>query len=126
MFSIARKMGLSNTTAFLAGNFIVFDFLNLMECRYILVDSQLMFYCGLALWLALKFWERVNVTVRRSALCTHLCGGSAEVLRAVLCWLCRRPRAACPPPSGTCGACFSASHAAPLFPSSGPRWQRLP
>ena len=62
---IARKMGMSNSTAFLSGCMVVFDCLNAIESRLILVDSQLMFYCGLALYTALRFWERRNEVRQR-------------------------------------------------------------
>ena len=57
-FSIARKLGASDGPAFLAGCFIVFDMMNVIESRHVLVDSPLMFYCALSLWLALKYWQR--------------------------------------------------------------------
>ena len=66
-FSIGKLLGLGNITAFVAGSMIVFDNLNAIESRLILVDSQLMFYCGLALYTALRYWKRrneVNVTTR--------------------------------------------------------------
>lgn len=59
-FSIAKKLGLRDSTAFVAGCCLVFDLMNTIESRLILVDSQLMFYCGLALWTALKYWKRRN------------------------------------------------------------------
>lgn len=36
----------------------MFDNLNLIESRLILIDSQLIFYCALALWFALVYWQR--------------------------------------------------------------------
>lgn len=66
LFSIAKKMGMSNSVAFLVGSLSVFDSMEVVESRHILVDSQLMFYCGLSLWFALKYWdalERVGCAV---------------------------------------------------------------
>ena len=59
-FSIAKKMGCSNSVAFLCGSMIVFDCMQVIESRHVLVDSQLMFYCGLSLWFALKYWDAVE------------------------------------------------------------------
>jgi dolichyl-phosphate-mannose--protein O-mannosyl transferase len=59
-FSIARKLGVSTSAAFLAGCFAAFDMMNVLESRHILVDSQLMFYCALSLWLGLKWFKRCN------------------------------------------------------------------
>jgi dolichyl-phosphate-mannose--protein O-mannosyl transferase len=60
LFSIARKMGMSNSVAFLVGSLSVFDSMEVIESRHILVDSQLMFYCGLSLWFALKYWDALE------------------------------------------------------------------
>ncbi len=83
-FSIARKLGMSNATAFVAGAMVVFDLMNTIESRLILVDSQLMFYCGLALWTALKFWARRNEarSVPRAVCCS--CVVQLSACRAVM------------------------------------------
>jgi uncharacterized oligopeptide transporter (OPT) family protein len=59
-FAIGKLLGLRDATAFLGGCCVIFDLMNTIESRLILVDSQLMFYCGLALWTALKYWKRRN------------------------------------------------------------------
>jgi dolichyl-phosphate-mannose--protein O-mannosyl transferase len=62
-YSVCRKLSLSEAASFTVGCLVLFDLLNIIEARHILVDSQLMFYCALSLWLALKYWDRLN-TVR--------------------------------------------------------------
>ena len=57
-FSIARKLGCSNSVAFLCGLMIALENMHIQESRAILMDAQLLFYCAASLWLVLKFWER--------------------------------------------------------------------
>jgi hypothetical protein len=68
-FSIAKKLGASSGPAFLAGCFCAFDMMNVLESRHILVDSQLMFYCALCLWLALRYWKQCQEEVRAPCQC---------------------------------------------------------
>jgi hypothetical protein len=60
VYHIARNWGTSVAASFLAGSFVVFDILNVMEARLILVDSQLVFWCALALLVAQMWWRRLN------------------------------------------------------------------
>ena len=67
MHAAVLNMGGAPISALLAGCLAMFDMLNVIESRLILVDSQLMFYLALSLVVALKFWKRV--TVRSSSAC---------------------------------------------------------
>jgi dolichyl-phosphate-mannose--protein O-mannosyl transferase len=84
-FSIACKLGASAWPAFLAGCFVVFDLMNTIESRHILVDSQLMFYSALSLWLALKYWER----------CNNVCASLTASCPIPLAWPCLNVCAVC-------------------------------
>ena len=55
-YMILRQLGGSKWGAILGASFIIFDDLNLIESRLILVDAQLLFYCALALYTALRYW----------------------------------------------------------------------
>ncbi len=42
-FMICKKLRMSNSTSFLAGSMVVFDLMNSIESRLVLMDSQVMF-----------------------------------------------------------------------------------
>ena len=58
LYSIARRIGARVYGAIFTCVLFLFDNLNLIESRLILVDSQLMFYSCLALWVALMYLQR--------------------------------------------------------------------
>jgi dolichyl-phosphate-mannose--protein O-mannosyl transferase len=60
MYAITRNFGGSAWVGILASIFFIFDNLNLTESRLILVDSQLIFWCALSLFVAQRWWERLN------------------------------------------------------------------
>ena len=59
-YYIARNWGTSIPASFLAASFVIFDILNVVEARLILVDSQLIFWCSLALLTAQMWWRKLN------------------------------------------------------------------
>ena len=56
----ARNWGASVRGALLAALLTNFDMLNLMESRYILMDSQLALWCAACLLTAQYWWQRLN------------------------------------------------------------------
>ena len=60
VFSVAKKMGCSDSVAFLCGFMWCLETMHMVESRSILMDSQLMFYYALALWTALKYWDALT------------------------------------------------------------------
>lgn len=60
VYCIILEMKGSVATAALGGILVLFDNLNLLESRLILIDSQLMFWSALALLVALKWWNHLN------------------------------------------------------------------
>ena len=60
MYFIARNWGASVRGAILCSFLFIFDNLNLTESRLILIDSQLFFWCTLALLSAQMWWRRQN------------------------------------------------------------------
>jgi hypothetical protein len=61
LYGIARRFGASVHGAILASLFFVVDGLNLIESRLILIDSQLIFWCAVTLYVATHWWERWNL-----------------------------------------------------------------
>ena len=59
-YLIAKELGAARSGRILAAAFVIFDGLNHVESRLLLTDSQLMFYSALALFVALKYWNRVE------------------------------------------------------------------
>ncbi len=70
MYLILRQFRVSRWVALVGGFFINLDMMNVIESRLILTDSQLMFYSALALYVALKFWARLNALAATSATAT--------------------------------------------------------
>lgn len=56
IYSIARRLGCSVWASILVTTFFLLDNLNLIESRLILVDSQLIFYSVLSLWIGLCYF----------------------------------------------------------------------
>lgn len=65
-YLIARKLGISRVSNILCTSFVLFDFLGIIEGRLILMDSQLLFFCQLALLFALYLWETRRGTKERA------------------------------------------------------------
>lgn len=55
-----RELRISVLGSITAAVLVTFDMLNVTEARLILTDSQLMFYIGLSLYIAVRFWKRRN------------------------------------------------------------------
>ena len=60
VYALLRQFRVTRAGAIVGGCLVNFDMLNLMESRLILTDSQLMFYSALSLYVALRFWRRLN------------------------------------------------------------------
>lgn len=60
IYLITRNWGASVLGGLLAAMLCQFDMLNLMESRYILMDSQLIFYICLSLYCAQVWWKKLN------------------------------------------------------------------
>lgn len=78
-YLIARQMHISKVSSVLATASVLLDFLGLIEGRLILMDSQLLFFCQLSLYLALLLWESHHGTRKRAVLLvlTGLASGAA-------------------------------------------------
>lgn len=59
-YGVAREVGCSRIAATFAATLVLVDVLNVMEARCILTDSQLIFYCVLALYVAMRWWRALN------------------------------------------------------------------
>lgn len=64
-FATAKELGATTTGAMLSAMLVCFDNLNIIESRLILMDSQVLFYCCLSLYCALKLWKTQAGTWRR-------------------------------------------------------------
>ncbi|CAN8065505.1 unnamed protein product [Agarophyton chilense] len=64
-YLISRNLGISSTSSILASCSVLLDFLGLIEGRLILMDSQLLFFCQLALLCALELWQTRPGTAKR-------------------------------------------------------------
>eukprot|EP00177_Eucheuma_denticulatum_P006388 GFKZ01011661.1.p1 GENE.GFKZ01011661.1~~GFKZ01011661.1.p1 ORF type:complete len:517 (-),score=33.40 GFKZ01011661.1:613-2163(-) len=78
-YLISRRMHISKISSVLVTTSVLLDFLGLIEGRLILMDSQLLFFCQLSLYLALLLWETHHRTRKRSILLvlTGLASGAA-------------------------------------------------
>lgn len=60
LYYVIRNFSGGKWAAFLGATLMNFDMLNLMESRFILMDSQLMFWATASLLVAQKWWKRMN------------------------------------------------------------------
>lgn len=67
-YTIARQFKMSSIASILPTSAVLFDFLNIIEGRLILVDSQLFFFCQVALSCALQLWKTHENTRARTRL----------------------------------------------------------
>lgn len=58
MYLIGRELGLSSTSSLFAAAVQIFEHLFVIESRLVLMDSQLMMWIALCLFLALRMWSR--------------------------------------------------------------------
>jgi len=65
MYRTCRKLGIGIEFSVVAAFFVCFDMCGVIESRLILTDSQLIFYCALALYLMLELWDTLPNTPRR-------------------------------------------------------------
>jgi len=57
MYLTCRELNISPMGSFVGASMVLFDFLSLIESRLILVDSQLLFFCMISFYSALKLWK---------------------------------------------------------------------
>ena len=78
-YMIGRELRLSPYGSMVSASAVLFDNLGIIEGRLILMDSQLLFFCQLALYCALKLWQTKQSTKDRTKwLCiTGLASGAA-------------------------------------------------
>jgi dolichyl-phosphate-mannose--protein O-mannosyl transferase len=60
MYLIGRRWSGHSWGGFLTGGLLLFDMLNHIEGRLILMDVQLIFWCTLSLLAAIQWWDRLN------------------------------------------------------------------
>lgn len=60
LYGIVRSFGGSIRAGIIAALLFTFDGLNTSESRLILIDSQLIFWCTMTLWVAQRWWARWN------------------------------------------------------------------
>jgi len=60
MYFIGRRWSGTTWGGLLAAGLLLFDMLNNIEGRLILMDVQLVFWCTLSLYVAIKWWDRLN------------------------------------------------------------------
>ena len=60
MYLIGRRWSGHTWGGLLTGGLLLFDMLNHIEGRLILMDVQLIFWCTLSLWTAIQWWDRLN------------------------------------------------------------------
>ena len=68
VFYTARELRLSKCVSATVAWLLIFDVMNAVQGRLILLDAQLVFYVALSLLIALKYWKRCNYY-------HHLAGG---------------------------------------------------
>lgn len=64
-YVISRNLSISRASSILATSSVLFDFLGLIEGRLILMDSQLLFFCQVALLCALQLWKTEPRSAKR-------------------------------------------------------------
>lgn len=64
-YGIARQLGLSQIGSATAASMLLFDMLNTIESRLVLIDSQVLFFSQLALFCALLLWKQPPKSRRR-------------------------------------------------------------
>jgi dolichyl-phosphate-mannose--protein O-mannosyl transferase len=60
MYLIGRRWSGHSWGGLLTGGLLLFDMLNHIEGRLILMDVQLIFWCTMSLWAAIQWWDRLN------------------------------------------------------------------
>lgn len=60
VYYCTRMFGASRWGGLLAAFFCIFDFLNLIEARAVLINTQLLFWLTLSLYVAQQWWIRLN------------------------------------------------------------------
>lgn len=65
-YIIARQFKMSSIASILSASTVLFDFLSIIEGRLILMDSQLLFFCQLSLYCALRLWKTCENTRDRT------------------------------------------------------------
>ncbi|KAA8496168.1 Dolichyl-phosphate-mannose--protein mannosyltransferase 1 [Porphyridium purpureum] len=82
MYRCCRKLAIERLVCIMAAFMINFDMVNVIESRLILTDSQLLFYCGLALYFMLELWDTEPYSRARAKyvlLAGLACGGAISV-----------------------------------------------
>jgi len=79
VYLITREFKGGVWASLLAAAFFLFDNLNLIESRLVLIDSQLIFWCAAAMYVAQRWW-------RRHADCCTEDGGTTMSIRERIAW----------------------------------------
>ena len=60
MYYIGRRWSGTTWGGLMAAGLLTFDMLNHIEGRLVLMDVQLIFWCTASLWVAIKWWDRLD------------------------------------------------------------------